>query len=231
MPTITPTIDHARTFASACLTHGLACGLGTPQPGQMCIEALWCHVLGLPHDDAPQCVSQAVRRWKIRLNDAPHESASARAACLVRVGVAQIGSLGIDAARFSARVAELTIREILPPMLRVVATRCPGRSARLLACAERCETEGSQEAARDAAVHSAAATVAATTAAAAAHRAAAAAAVAASYAADATNRSDYLQHAANIGERVLREMEAPGIAWLDQLEAEGLVPPMRVVTL
>ena len=69
--------------------------------------------------------------------------------------------------------------------------------------------------------------------AAAAAAAAYAAAYAAAAAADAADAAlgRYLQHAANIGERVLRELGSPGIAWLDQLEAEGVVPAMAVVDL
>ena len=242
---MTPTIDHCRTFATRCVSEGLSHGLGTPQPGQMCIEALWCNVLGLPHSDDPQCVAVSVRQYKIRLNDAAHASNEARAKCLVRLGVAQMGSKGVvDDDAFKSRVCELVIREMLPPVFRSLADRIPKHSASLLAAADRCESEGSREAAR-AARDAAAATYptyaayAASYAAADAADAAYAAYAYAAYAADAAAAADaadaalgrYLQHAANIGERVLRELGSPGIAWLDQLEAEGVVPAMAVVDL
>ena len=196
---MTPTIDHCRTFATRCVTEGLSCGLGTPQPGEMCIEALWCNVLGLPHSDDPQCVAVSVRQYKIRLNDAAHTSNEARAKCLVRLGVAQMGSKGVvDDDAFKSRVYELVIREILPPLFRSLSDRIPKHSVPILAAADRCESEGSREAARaarDAAAYVAddaayAAAYAAAAAADAAYAAAYATATAAARAADAIALAD-----------------------------------------
>jgi hypothetical protein len=39
---------------------GLSCGLGNPEPGEMCIEAAVCYSLGLPHGDNPPCVEAQV---------------------------------------------------------------------------------------------------------------------------------------------------------------------------
>jgi hypothetical protein len=49
---------------------GLVSGLGTPEPGKMCIEAAVNYALGAPHGDKPACVSPALRDLKINLNDA-----------------------------------------------------------------------------------------------------------------------------------------------------------------
>ena len=46
---------HAEKIADL-LQHGLVKGVGTPEPGKMCIEALVCYALGLPHGDDPGCV-------------------------------------------------------------------------------------------------------------------------------------------------------------------------------
>ena len=35
------------------LDHGLVHGLGKPEPGQMCVEAMICYALDLPHGDDP----------------------------------------------------------------------------------------------------------------------------------------------------------------------------------
>jgi len=93
------------------LARGLSHGLGEAG-GQVCIEAAICEVLGLGHSDDPKCVSAAVRRFKISLNDSNWSSPEARAKGLRELGIAQLGSLGIvydtDAARaaYAARAAD-----------------------------------------------------------------------------------------------------------------------------
>ena len=57
---------------------GLVYGLGSPEPGRMCVEAAVCFAMGLPHSDTPTCVGPAVRALKIRLNDARWSSNEAR---------------------------------------------------------------------------------------------------------------------------------------------------------
>lgn len=54
----------------ATVDAGLVVGLGSPVPGQMCVEAAVNYALGDEHDDRPSCVGAAVRTFKIRLNDA-----------------------------------------------------------------------------------------------------------------------------------------------------------------
>ena len=63
------TLDIAQKVL-ATVDAGLVSGVGTPIPGQMCVEAAVCYALGLPHSDDPLCVSRALREFKIRLNDA-----------------------------------------------------------------------------------------------------------------------------------------------------------------
>ena len=63
---------------------GLVSGIGHPIPGQMCVEAVVCFALGLPHGDNPACVSPVLRRLKISLNDRHWSSPAARAAGLRR---------------------------------------------------------------------------------------------------------------------------------------------------
>ena len=51
------------------LDKGLTKGLGVQKEGEMCVEALICFKLGLPHSDNPPCVHKEVIRAKIALND------------------------------------------------------------------------------------------------------------------------------------------------------------------
>ena len=71
---------------------GLSNGLGTPEPGQMCVEAAVCYAMGLPHSDKPTCVSPAIRALKIALNDKNWSSPQARAQGLARLALVQLGS-------------------------------------------------------------------------------------------------------------------------------------------
>jgi hypothetical protein len=178
---------------------GLSSGLGTPQPGNMCVEAAVCYAMGLPHGDNPDCVAPALRALKITLNDKSWSSKEARAKGLRRLAVAQLGSKGaLDEKEFIQRVAELAIRKSVPIALRAAASVQTEEKHKLAleAAAVRCETEGTQadaaraaayaaDAAADAADAAAAAAAAAARAAAYAARAAAAAAYAAAAAADA----------------------------------------------
>lgn len=122
---------------------GLVQGIGEPIPGEMCVEAAVCYALGLPHGDEPSCVAPAVRRLKIRLNDACWSSPQARAKGLRRLAIAALGSRGaLDDVEFGTRVARLAIQTCVPTALRVVAQRRAGaQRERLLQAAELCERE------------------------------------------------------------------------------------------
>ena len=138
---------------------GLSSGLGNRQPGQMCVEAAVCYALGEPHGDQPTCVSPVLRRFKIGLNDARWSSNEARAKGLRRIAIAQLGTTNtLDEQLFVRKLASVTITKVLPTVLRTVAAlhQEPHKS-KLLAAADRCETEGSADAARCAAAAAAAA--------------------------------------------------------------------------
>src|ERR1700679_473096 len=84
---------------------GLVSGMGVPEPGKMCVEAAVCYAMGLPHSDEPTCVSPALRRLKIRLNDSRWSSDAARTKGLRRLAVAQLGSAGaLDDVAFADKV-------------------------------------------------------------------------------------------------------------------------------
>jgi len=129
------------------LARGLSSGLGERE-AQVCIEAAICEALGLPHGDDPGCVAVAVRSFKITLNDSRWSSEKARAEGLRDLGLAQLGSLGVvNDAEFSKRLAEQTIRVLIPKLFRQIFAG--GKN--LEAAALRCEKEGTSDAASDAA--------------------------------------------------------------------------------
>jgi hypothetical protein len=140
----------------AILERGLCAGIGTPD-GQVCIEAAICMAMGLPFGDDPTCVDPAVRVFKIALNDAAWSSPRARAKGLRDLGIAQIGSRdSVDGAEFSRRLAEGTIRILIPHLFISILAEYPD----CLMAAERCAMEGTAAAALAAAEAAACATAA-----------------------------------------------------------------------
>lgn len=212
---------------------GLVKGVGVARPGRMCVEAAVCYALGLPHGDNPGCVSRAVRSLKIELNDADWSSNAVRARGLRRLALAQLGSRdALDDHEFARRCAELVIRKHVPAALRAAAATHTNEKHRdaVIAAAERCEREGSQNAAAAARVVIEAAADAATSATSAAHAAAIdAAADAAASATSAARAAAYAARAAAAADaardkvlaefaedvvQILIEMKAPGVQWL-----------------
>ena len=166
---------------------GLTSGLGTPKPGHMCVEAAVCYALELPHGDDPSCVSSALRSLKIRLNDSRWSSDKTRASGLRKLALCQLGSEGfLDDAKFTEKVALMTVRQLLPRIL---------RRAGFFEQAKTCEEAGNLKEARAAAAYATAAAAyatAAATAAAAAYATAAAADAAAAYATAAAAAAAYV---------------------------------------
>src|ERR1700688_4632734 len=81
---------------NSLLVKGLTKGLGQPQEGQMCVEALICFSMGLPHSDNPPCVGKSVRDAKIALNDCSWSTNKVRAEGMRKLAIAQLGSDIID---------------------------------------------------------------------------------------------------------------------------------------
>ena len=209
---------------------GLVRGKGKPIPGSMCVEAAVCFAMGLPHSDEPNCVSSAIRALKIRLNDSDWSSDSARAKGMRRLALVQLGSAGaVDDNDFARRIAEMTIRKIVPIALRAAAVLHPDaeRKTALEASAKRCELEGTESAAWSAArsAGSAAEYAAWSAAWSAARSAESAAESAAEYAAEYAESAESAAESAAIDTvlsdfaenvvQVLIEMKAPGCQWLD----------------
>ena len=242
-----PTKAHAAKVLEL-VNAGLVSGMGEPTPGKMCVEAAVCFALGEPHGDKPSCVGEAVRRFKIGLNDARWSSNEARTEGMREIAIAQLGSDTIDQAEFSRRLVLRTIQTFVPIALRAIVKFFPEHAEALELAAKACEVAGDMAAARLAAnsakamtqkLQYAAAAYAAAYAAyaaanaayaadAAAYAAAAYAADAAAYAADAyayaaANAVNAAANAANAARNaVLQKAADMGVAILKELQSPGV---------
>ena len=189
---VKPTKAHAAKVLEL-VNAGLVSGMGEPTPGKMCVEAAVCYALGEPHGDKPSCVGEAVRRFKIGLNDARWSSNEARTEGMREIAIAQLGSDTIDQAEFSRRLVLRTIRTFVPIALRAIVKFFPDHAEALELAAKACEVAGDMAAARLAANGAKALTqkVRSAAAYAAADAAAAAAAAAADAATDAAAAAAY----------------------------------------
>ena len=134
----------------AVVSKGLSCGLGTPVPGSMCVEAAVCYAMNLPHGDEPTCVHADVRKFKIHLNDSSWSSNKARAEGMLRIAIAQLGSESIDIQIFKQELQRLTIKRIVATALREAAKLHPEQKHKdaLEQAAKDCEANPSKETAR-----------------------------------------------------------------------------------
>lgn len=135
------------------IDHGLSEGLGEPVLGKMCVEAAVCYALELPHDGDPLCVAEALRQFKIHLNDSKWSSPQARARGLRRLGLAQLSSRGVlDEHDFIRRLIGLAITKYVPGAIRAAASlhENPTHQAALNAAAMTCEREGTGDSCEEA---------------------------------------------------------------------------------
>ena len=93
---------------------GLVDGLGTPEPGKMCVEAAVNYALGLPHGDNPSCVGKLVRDFKVSLNDSYWSSDKARTKGMRKLAIAQLGSDTLDQDVFLKTVGFKCMTTVLP---------------------------------------------------------------------------------------------------------------------
>ena len=217
----------------AIVDAGLVSGLGSPEPGKMCVEAAICFALGYDHGDRPKCVAPCIREYKIRINDSSWSSNEARTKGMRCAAIAQLGSTEIDTKVWRAYVVEQTIKRIVPHALRSAAAvhKDKMHAGKMIEAALRCEQEGTKDAAAaayaadaaaDAAANAAADAAAYAAAAAAANAATAAAAnaataaYAAAYAAaNAEKRDEVLSIAAEICVEACIKCKTQGSKWLD----------------
>jgi hypothetical protein len=131
---------------------GMPSGLGTRESA--CIMAALNLACGgdLTDSAASPCVLPAAAAFAIGLNDARWSSTTARASGMHDLGLALLGTADIDRTEFVRRLAEGTIRRVLPIAL---------RAAGLVEQADRCEREGTRRSAHAAASAADAATYAA----------------------------------------------------------------------
>jgi len=217
---IPATFDRARY--DDLVSRGMPSGLGTRESA--CVMAALNLACGGDLTDASEspCVLPSAAAFAIRLNDANWSSPTARASGMHDLGLALLGTADIDRATFVRRLAEDTIRRVLPIALRAVGLKKE---------ADRCEEEGTMESASaasyaDAAAYAAAAAYAyyaasyaaasakaacrrrrdASAASASAFAAASDAASAASYAADASYADRVLSVSATIATEILTDM-------------------------
>ena len=221
---------------------GLTSGMGEPEPGKFCVEAALCFALGMEHGDEPKCVGSAVRQFKMCLNDSGWSNNKARAKGLRRAAIAQLGSNEIDQRKFAVALDCLIIQRVIPVALRLAAQVHPNEThkAAMVAAANRCESEGTQDAAIAASYAASAASAASYASAAwASARAAASAASAASAAArgasaaaceaacdaacDARAKDKLLATAAECAVEALIECGSPGCKWLDICGPHGIL--------
>ncbi len=194
---------------------GLCSGIGTPTPGNMCVEAAVCYAQGLPHGDNPTCVGSAVRAFKITLNDAPWSSKDARALGLRRIAVAQLGSDEVAQTQFAILLAIKTVQQIVPLALRAAGKLCLTHTAELELAALACEVVTTLAAAESAATW--AESAAKSAAKSAAESAATWAAKSATWAAESAGNFVFTKMAA-IGVEVLQELGCKGCEWLNECD-------------
>jgi hypothetical protein len=145
---------HMENFDEAILEKwldkGLCSGSGDGKSA-VCLEQAVALCAGLPLTDSPNsCVHPSVSAFGRRLNDARWSSPKARSAGLREFAFAQLGTSKIDGKAFTRRLAELTIREIVPIAPRAAAKRNPKHSEGLTAATMECEKEGTIKSARSA---------------------------------------------------------------------------------
>jgi hypothetical protein len=191
------------------LDGGLCSGAGDGK-NAVCLEQAVALCAGLPLTDRPDsCVDPVVSQFGRSLNDLAWSSPKARADGLRAFAFAQLGTVGrLDSLKFTRRIAEMFIAEILPSILRMAAKIHPvaSHAIAISEAADKCESSKSPYAAADAAYAAANAAYAAADAADAAYAAAAAAdaAAAAAAAADAA-RDKILSDVAALAARAIKE--------------------------
>ena len=100
---------------------GLVRGLGLPNPGEMCLEAVVSIVFDQKHGDRPTCVEPSICQFGINMNDNPYwTSHEARAKGMRRFAIAQLGSVGLSRNTFSTLLLLNFMSSVLPECIRKV---------------------------------------------------------------------------------------------------------------
>lgn len=102
---------------------GLVKGKGEAVLGNMCLESAISYATGEPFSDSPKCVSKTVKRVSICLNDSQWENDKQRSRCLLKLGVAQLGSVNIDQRAFSKLFISKLETKFIPLILNEQAAK------------------------------------------------------------------------------------------------------------
>jgi len=217
---IPPTFDLVKY--DALVARGMPPGLGDTE--HACVMACLNLACGGKLTDAAEspCVLPSAADFAVRLNDANWSSPTARASGMHDLGLALLGTAAIDMVEFARRLAEGTIRRVLPIALRAVGLKKE---------ADRCEEEGTMESASAASYAYYAASYAAAAAAACRRRAASAAAAsdaasAAYYAADAAAAS-YADRVLSVSAAAARASAADYVLRVSATLATEILTEMR----
>jgi uncharacterized membrane protein len=135
-------------------------------------------------------VAPAVRAFKIRLNDSNWSSNEARARGLRSLAIAQLGSDGLDSQVFAKKLAEKTIKNLLPDLADKLQVCKPE--------ADECRATGSADSARKLAQAFATCTPQKIT--------------------EKLDPDYYLLMSSELALEVLREMDAPGVKLWDEVK-------------
>ena len=142
MGAITAMRDQVRAAWPAALSDGLG------SEARHCAMAAVAWTLEGRLSDHPTCVHEVDRAFIVALNDARWSSDEARAAGMMPLALASLGTAGTNRVAWVRALAEGTIRRVVPIALRAAASlAAPEHAAALEAAAVRCEAEGSVEAA------------------------------------------------------------------------------------
>lgn len=120
------------------IPRGLVAGLGEARPGAFCVEAAKAWVLGERHGDRPSCDAQQDRDVAYTLNDGTWSSDQARAAAMLPVALAGLGSAGHPRDAWVQVFFLGLIRKVVPAMLRCAVWH--GADPGLLLHADACAT-------------------------------------------------------------------------------------------
>lgn len=120
------------TEINLALNKGLTKGKGNPTEGEMCVEALICFKMGLPHSDNPPCVGSEVRNAKISLNDCNWSSNKARGEGMRKLAIAQLGSNKLDQEEFALKLKLESMRKILPYLIQQYYDKLEVKNEKLL---------------------------------------------------------------------------------------------------
>jgi hypothetical protein len=117
--------EEIRNQLMGIVPHGLVKGLGNPVAGEVCAMAAVSLAACEPHSDQPSCVAEPDRAFAICINDARWAYNQERAAWMLPLILAAVGTAGTDRTMWAKALKEGSIRLVLPATLRKAAKHHP----------------------------------------------------------------------------------------------------------